>query len=115
MKSTMLWSLVVVNAVLLAALLGRAMRDNAALAQQPPVNRRPGDYILIPGEVTGGSSSVVYILDTTNGLLGGMSYNDSTHRIETMTPIPVGRNFDNTPGGVNPNGPVRPGYSQPRR
>src|SRR5690242_11666850 len=97
MKNTILWSLVVINAALLAGLLGRAVKDNTALAQQAPMARRPGDYVMVPGEVTGGSSSVVYILDSTNGLLGGMSYNDSTRRIETMNPIPVGRNFDANP------------------
>ena len=40
MKSTVLWSLIVVNAVLLTALLGRLMKDNTAMAQQAPVARR---------------------------------------------------------------------------
>ena len=40
---------------------------------------------------------------------------DITHRIETMNPIPVGRNFDANPvAGPGAAQPGRPGY-QPRR
>ena len=56
-----------------------------------PQVRRPADYILIPGEVTGGSSEVVYMVDITNGWLGAMAYDDSAHVLNTMPPIDFAR------------------------
>src|SRR5689334_21867905 len=63
MKSTILWALVVLNVLLLGAILARFTRDNAAMAQNnPPGNtaaRRPGDYLMIPGEVPGAHTALV--------------------------------------------------------
>ncbi|GEM_PF-845817 len=97
MKSTVVWILIVLNALLFAALLSRVATPNAAFAQprqgdnRPGDNRpdntrpsRPGDYLMIPGEVTGGSTSVVYVLDTTNGLLGALAYDDSIKQLQSM-------------------------------
>ena len=57
MKTTVLWTLVVINALLLGSFLGRFTNAGSAIAQpnraQPA---RPGDYIMIPGEVGGGAS-----------------------------------------------------------
>ena len=92
MKSTVIWSLVILNGLLFAALLGRIQSPNAAMAQnrapEPRVEAgrpaRPGDYIMIPGDVTGGSTSVVYVVDTTNGLLGAMAYDDTIKQLQSM-------------------------------
>ena len=64
-----LWTLVVLNVSLAIGLAMRFTRDNTAVAQV----HRPADYILIPGEVSGGASAVVYMVDTTNGWLGAMA------------------------------------------
>lgn len=71
MKSTMLWALVALNVVLALSLFNRFTPDNTAMAQGA---RRPGEFAMIPGEVTGGSAGVVYILDTTNGFLTAATY-----------------------------------------
>lgn len=89
MKSTAIWVLVVLNVALLAIWVGRAVQPNAAFAQPRPGDpagrpQRPGDYIMVPGEVTGGSSSVIYVVDTTNGLLGALAYDDSVKRLDSM-------------------------------
>ncbi|HRK30016.1 MAG TPA: hypothetical protein PLD59_02980 [Tepidisphaeraceae bacterium] len=92
MKSTVIWGLIVINGLLAFALLSRVAAPNTALAQnrpaepRPEANRpaRPGDYVMIPGEVTGGSTSVVYVIDTTNGLLGAIAYDDSVKQLQSM-------------------------------
>jgi hypothetical protein len=76
MKSTMLWALIALNVLLAMSFLNRFTPDNTAMAQQAA--RRPGEFAMIPGEVTGGSAGVVYILDTTNGFLTAATYDQAT-------------------------------------
>jgi hypothetical protein len=87
MKSSVLWALIGLNAVLLFLFAGGFGRMNSAKAQF----RRPSDYVLIPGEVNGGSTALVYIIDATNGKLGAMAYDDSTHQLQTMPEIDLNR------------------------
>src|SRR4051812_42393456 len=100
MKSTVLWTLVIINALLLLSFIARITRENAAIAQNAPAgggggggaagagaagaSRRPGDYLMIPGEVPGGTQSLVYIVDTTNGWLGAIAYDDTRNAIDVM-------------------------------
>lgn len=96
MKRVVLWALMALNLVLLGCFLSRVANENSAMAQQnPPAERRPGDYLMIPGEVTGGSSDVVYIFDSVNGELSAMIYDDSKKRLEAMPKINVARDFQN--------------------
>ncbi|MBC8108656.1 MAG: hypothetical protein H7Z14_18885 [Anaerolineae bacterium] len=80
MKSTMFWALIALNALLLVTFLGRFTPGNTAVAAQNNAQnaRRPGEYAMIPGEVTGGSAGVVYILDTTNGVMTAATYDQAT-------------------------------------
>ena len=64
MKTIMLWALVGLNVVLLAMLVGVG-DEKTALAQ----SLRRGEYIMAPGQLAGGSTEVVFILDTRNGRL----------------------------------------------
>ncbi len=89
MKSVLLWSLVALNVVLVTALLSR--HDNAAMAQRV---MRPADYLIIPGEVPGGVTGVVYILDASNGLLSAMAYEDANGELSVMAPLDLTRIFD---------------------
>ena len=91
----MLSVLIILNVLLLVSLAYRFMRSNDAVAQV----HRPSDYILIPGEVSGGSTAVVYMVDTTNGWLGAMAYDDSRNALDTMPAIDLSRVFDTTGGG----------------
>ncbi len=93
MKRRLLSFLVILNVLLGVSLVFRFMRSNEAVAQV----HRPADYILIPGEVTGGASAVVYMVDTTNGWLGAMAYDDARHELDAMPPIDLGRVFNNAP------------------
>jgi hypothetical protein len=90
--------LVALNVLLVVTLAARWGADNQAMAQvaRPA---RPADYLMIHGEVSGGSSAVVYMVDTTNGLLGAMVFDDSAKVLNTMPPIDLARVFDAGPGG----------------
>ena len=106
MKSLVLWALIALNALLLISFLGRVITPNAAMAQPaggagtgaaaPAGNapRRPGDYLMIPGEVPGGTTSLVYVVDTTNGWLGAMAFDDTRSALDTMPKIDMNRAFD---------------------
>jgi hypothetical protein len=83
MKSTVLWSLVGLNAVLLFLFVGQFTRPSAAQAQFA----RPSDYLLIPGVINGQLTSAVYIIDTTQGALSAVAYDDSTHALTGMPAV----------------------------
>jgi hypothetical protein len=90
MKNLLLWSLVVLNVALAAAFIGRHTASNSAVAQA----RRPGDFILIPGDVAGSSNSVVYIIDSVNGELSAMLYDDTRKQLDAMPKINLARDFE---------------------
>jgi hypothetical protein len=87
----LLWTLVLLNAVLAGSFVFQFFPDNTAQAQV--AGRRPGDYILIPGIVSGGNSAVVYVLDVTTGSLSAMSYDQPRNEIDLMPQIDLGRVF----------------------
>jgi hypothetical protein len=91
MRRNIIWMLVVLNALLLVALAGRWGADNEAFAQAAP-RRATSSFVMLPGRVTGGgNSAVMYFLDTRNGILGAMAYDDSRQEIGTMAPIDLNR------------------------
>ena len=90
MKSRILWALVGLNVFLAVVFVARVTGEKPAMAQ----GRRPADYLLIPGEVTTGNAEAVYIIDTTNGQLGAVSYDDGNRTIQVMTPIDLGQVFN---------------------
>jgi len=114
MKSKVVYALILLNVLLLMSFLARLGRENTAQAQAA---QRPGEYIMIPGEVTGGNSGVVYMVDTTHGLLSAMTYNETGKRLEVMPKVNLAEIFargaealqgkGNTGGGGNerPNKP----------
>jgi hypothetical protein len=87
MKSSVLWALIGLNAILLFLFAGGFGRMNVAHAQV----HRPADYLLIPGAVSSGSTSLVYIIDSTNGRLGAMAYDESSRTLQTMPEIDLTR------------------------
>lgn len=103
MKSTVLWTLVLLNAVLVGTFVFRLFPDNAAHAQAVKA-ARPGDYILIPGQLAGGSNAIVYVLDTTTGALSAMSFDEPRNEIRMMSPLDLARVFEAgaTIGGGTP-------------
>ena len=51
-------------------------------------------------QITGGTTAVVYVIDTTNGLLSAIAYDDAQSRLETMPPLDLTRYFE---AGMNIN------------
>jgi hypothetical protein len=91
MKSTAIWALAALNVLLLIMLVSRGTRENTAIAQNAG---RPGDYLMIPGEVVGGTDAVVYIVDQSSHQLSAMAYDDSTRRLAPMPPLNLDRVFN---------------------
>jgi hypothetical protein len=98
MKSTAVWALSALNVLLLVLLVARSTGESVAVGQVG----RPGDYLMIPGNVIGGSNAVVYVLDQTSHQLTAMSYDDSSKKMDTMTPINIDRAL-----GTGPRRPAR--------
>ena len=95
MISKVVWALVGAN-VMLAIMLGMNLfKQPEAKAQVA----RPAEYLMIPGEVAGGRTGVVYVVDTTNGLLGAMAYDDASRSIAVMQPLDLKRIFAAAQGG----------------
>jgi hypothetical protein len=100
MKSTLLWSLTGLNLLLAAILVTRIMPENQAVAQ----NRRPSDYLLIPGTVTGLPYSVVYVIDQSNEQLGAIGYDDSQKKLQSMPAIDLKRMLEGGGAQMPPKG-----------
>jgi hypothetical protein len=98
MKTAVLWGLAALNAALVVAVVNRYV--SPAQAQVA----RPSDYLMIPAQVTGITTGVVFILDTNKGELSGMTYSDSTNTLEPMPKIDLVRVFKEGQGVVNGGG-----------
>ena len=88
MKSKIVWALVALNVLLAATLVTRWMKPTTAMAQAA----RPGDYIMVPTEVVGGSSTLIYVVDTSNNQLSGIAYDQN--QLVALAPIDLTRVFD---------------------
>lgn len=104
MKSLALWSLVILNVVLGGILLARFGRENTAIAQVG----RPADCTMIPGEIIGNSNAVIFLIDTTNGKLGGMIFDPTRSRFDLLPPIDLARVLDAGAAGGVPVAPATP-------
>jgi hypothetical protein len=98
MRKTILWFLAAANVALAATFVLRVLPDNQAHAQ---AMRRPSEYLMIPARVPGASVDVVFVVDTSNSILGGLVYDDSRDVIDTMTPIDLNRVFSAAPAPNN--------------
>jgi len=98
-----IWLLVWVNVALLLALALRLTSPQAAQAQ---VRVRVSDYDLIPGNVIGSPTAFVYILDTAQGRLGAVTFDDSSGRTFALPPLDLAQVFQAAQNGP----PGRRGY-----
>jgi hypothetical protein len=101
MKRTVFWGLLALNVILLAALLAPYMKGNDALAQPRggAGGRRP-ELLMIPGEVTGQASHVVYLVDTANRRLGAIALNQRGNGLDSLAPQDLDRIFEDRGGAV---------------
>lgn len=88
MKSTVLWALAALNALLMATFLMQISKPSTAMAQAG----RPAEYLMLPGEVQGLPSSVVFVVDTSNHQLSIMTVNQQG-KLEAGAPIALDRIF----------------------
>ena len=79
-KAFIFGALVVLNALLVVLFINKHTPDSQAHAQA-----RPSDFLMVPGTVTGVSTGVVFIVDTSTGQLSAVTYNDTR---DVVTPLP---------------------------
>ena len=91
MKTKVLWALVTLNVLLLVGLIVPLGRTNIARAQ---AGGRPSEYLMIPGEVIGGNSAVIYIVDEEKQQLSAVALDQRGSGIDSMAPIDLKRVFD---------------------
>lgn len=103
-KSFMFWSLAGINAVLLVGVLAPYVHDNTAMAARA---RRPS-LMLIPGQVIGENSSVVYLIDTANQRIGAVALSNTGKALSGMAPVSLSRVFEDAPAGGGGNAPETP-------
>ena len=110
MKSTVFWALAALNVLLVAILVNRYLPDNAAHAQAG----RPSEYLMIPGQVTGVPTGVIFVVDTSRGELSAITFDDTR---DTFKPLPkiqldqvfrAGAGVGGAGGGPGGAGKVRP-------
>lgn len=91
MRSKAVWALVVVNVLLLANLCFRGL-IRPAQAQMP----RASDYIMIPADVVGGTNSVIFMVDTRQGLLSARTLDQQgANLVDLGAPIALERVLGN--------------------
>lgn len=99
MRSTKLWTLAAINALLLCVLVWRFAGEPRVFAQAAA---RPSDYVTVPGQITGFSGGVVYVVDTRNGLLSVLVYDQNNRQrpLDASRPINLQRMFAGGAGAV---------------
>src|SRR5436190_24328141 len=102
MKSAALWALGALNVLLAIVLINKYVPENRALAQG-----RPSDYLMVPGQLQGVPTGVVFMIDTSKGELSAMSYDDTNNSLNPMPKVNLAQVFQ-AGGGVNPGGRVKP-------
>lgn len=115
MKTKVLWALVALNVLLLVGLIAPLGSSPAHAQNGGQKQARAGDhFLMISGEVVGGNSAIVYIVDETQNLLTArtlVSNNPRNGTLEDMpAPIDLDRVFLQAAGGGGAGGAagVRP-------
>lgn len=88
MKNKMIWALGALNVLLLLGLVTRLTAPAQAQAQ------RPSDYLMLPGEVVGGNNAVIWVIDSRNQQLSGISIDQNGKNLDMMPPLDLRRVFE---------------------
>lgn len=91
MRSKTIWALVALNVMLLASLFFHNALTRSASAQALRAGR-PSEYLMISGDVQGGSSGVIFMVDTRNGWLSARTMN-AAGKLDDMPAIDLNRIF----------------------
>ena len=113
MKRTLLWALVAINVVLLAALVMPYVHGNTAMAQRAGAgNGRRPEIMMIPGQQVGnGANDIVYLVDTANRQLAAIALNQKGNGLDTLAPQDLERAFNDrsAPAAKDGRGAPKPG------
>ena len=90
MKNKVIWALAALNVLLALGLLTPLVAPAEA---QAPAGARPGDYLMLPGDVIGGNSAVIWVIDSKNQQLSAMTVDENRKALEMMAPIDLRRVF----------------------
>jgi len=93
-RSRVLWGLAFLNAVLAMVLVWKLGGENVAQAQRPVRS----EYAMVPADIPGAANGVIYVIDTSNGLLGAFFYDNNRKALDVMPPIDLVRLFGAPPG-----------------
>lgn len=77
-------ALVALNALLVAAALAGLLASRAQAQPGAAGQRARGNYLMIPGRVSGISGSAIYIVDSVNQELLALRYQRSTGKFDTF-------------------------------
>ena len=94
MKRFAIWSLAILNVLLVAGLVNQSFFSTPAHAQ---AGRRPSEYLMVPGDVNGIPNGVVFMLDVNSGQLSMMAFNGK--ELDAMPPIDLGGILERAGGG----------------
>ena len=86
MKTKLIWALGVLNVVLALGLVTKLTAPAQAQAA------RPSEYLMVPGEVIGGNNAVIWVIDSRNQQLSGITL-DQQNTIVMMPPLDLRRVF----------------------
>ena len=89
MKNKVIWALAALNVLLALGLLTPLV----APAEAQQAGARPGDYLMLPGDVIGGNSAVIWVIDSKNQQLSAMTVDENRKTMEMMAPIDLRRVF----------------------
>ncbi|MGF1634386.1 MAG: hypothetical protein ACFCVE_11095 [Phycisphaerae bacterium] len=96
-RKVVIGGLVAANVLLagsLAARHGHSPEPQVQAAASAMVQvRRPGDYLAIGADV-GQPAAVIYVLDSANGELTAVAYDENNERLQSQRPIKLNPIFD---------------------
>ena len=90
MRSKTILALAALNVILLMTLCFHNVLDSRAdaqIAKVPP----PSEYLMVSGEIQGGSAGVIFMIDTRNNLLSARTM--SGKLMEDMQPVDLSHIF----------------------
>lgn len=96
MRNKVIWALAALNVLLAVGLLTPLVAPARAQAAA-----RPGDYLMLPGEIVGGNSAVIWVIDSKNQQLSALTVDENRKQLEMMAPIQLNRVFGGEIRGGN--------------
>jgi len=108
MKTKVMWALIALNVLLLVGLVAPFGFNRTAHAQAAAAAGRPSEYMMISGDVIGGNSQLIYIIDEENQQLSAMTLDQNGRTLDFMPPIDLKRVFIAGAAGAGAAGGGRP-------